>query len=164
MTNPTHIGDLTPNLASALGGLAYGLYFLSTGSLEQPRGMLVSWVSQVSGDPPLLQVAVRRNRGLLPEILAQGEFALNLLPAGDLALAAALGRPAPRRWEGLAVAEGPLGLPVLALGPGAIGCRVLDSSAPGDHELLLARPSGALWRGGAVLGTGEFEHAYLGLS
>ncbi|BEQ15741.1 flavin reductase family protein [Desulfoferula mesophila] len=162
--NPANISTLSPEMASALGGLAYGLYFLSTGGLEQPRGMLVSWVSQVSGDPPLLQVAVRHNRGLLPEILAQGEFALNLLPSGDLALAAALGRSPEQRWDGIEFLEGPLGLPVLAQGPGAIGCRVLDSSTPGDHELLLVRPSGVLWRGGAVLGTGEFEHAYLGLS
>jgi len=162
--SPAKLGTLTPDMAAALGGLVYGLYFLSTGSLQEPRGMLVSWVSQVSGDPPLIQVAVRHNRGLLPEILAQGEFALNLLPSGDMDLAAALGRPPQQRWDGIKFVEGPLGLPVLAQGPGAIGCRILDSSTPGDHELLLARPSGALWRGGAVLGTDEFDHAYLGLS
>ncbi|MCB2192287.1 MAG: flavin reductase family protein [Deltaproteobacteria bacterium] len=162
--NPAKLGNLTPEMASALGGLAYGLYFLSTGSLEQPRGMLVSWVSQVSGDPPLIQVAVRHNRGMLPEIMAQGEFALNLLPSGDRDLAAALGRPPQQRWDGIKFSEGPLGLPVLTQGPGAIGCRILDSSRPGDHELILVRPSGALWRGGPVLSTAEFEHAYLGLS
>lgn len=161
--SPAKMVELEPDMAAALSGLVYGLYFLSTGSLQQPRGMLVSWVSQVSGEPPLIQVAVRHNRGMLPEILAQGELALNLLPAGDLALAAALGRPPERRWEGIEVVEGPLGLPVLATGPGAIGCRVQDNIRPGDHELILVRPAGALWRGGAVMSTAEFEHAYLGL-
>ena len=161
---PAGIGNLTSDMAAALGGLGYGLYFLSIGNTQQPRGMLVSWVSQVSGDPPLIQVAVRHNRGLLPEILAQGELALNLLPSGDMELAAALGRPPQSRCEGIEFLEGPLGLPVLAKGPGVIGCRILDNSRPGDHDLLLVRPSGALWRGGAVLGTDEFDHAYLGLS
>ena len=41
-----------PQMAGALGGLMYGLYLLTTGSPEQPQGMLVSWVSQVSGGPP----------------------------------------------------------------------------------------------------------------
>ncbi len=162
--NTAKASSLTPEMARALGGLIYGLYFLTLGTLSEPRGMLASWVSQVSGEPPLLQVAVRHNRALLPEILAQGELALNLLPAGDLALARALGRPAAQRWEGIELQEGPLGLPVLAQGPGAIGCWVLDNSRPGDHELLLVRPAGALWRGGPALGTDELDHAYLGLS
>ncbi len=155
---------LAPDMAAALGGLVYGLYFLTIGSLDQPQGMPVSWVSQVSGEPVRLQMAVRHNRALLPALLAQGAFALNLLPSGDMDLAGALGRPAKQRFEGVALEQGALGLPILATGPGALCCRVLESSRPGDHELILAEPVQALWRGGAVMATNEFSHAYLGLS
>ena len=153
-----------PAMAGALGGLVYGLYLLTTGSLEKPQGMLVSWVSQVSGGPPLIQVGVRHNRPLLSVLLEQGKFAINLLPSGGMNLARALARPAERRFAGVALAGGELGLPILAEGPGALCCRVLSSSRPGDHELILAEPAGALWRGGAVLATDELDHVYLGLS
>ena len=152
-----------PQMAAALGGLVYGLYFLTTGTLEEPRGMLVSWVGQVSGDPVRLQVAVRHNRLLLPELLAQGIFALNLLPSGDHDLARALGRAGEGRFVDLELEAGDLGLPLLSKGPGAICCRMLSSQRPGDHELILAEVAGVTWRGGPVLRTDEFDHAYLGL-
>lgn len=153
-----------PAMAGALGGLVYGLYLLTTGSLDEPRGMLVSWVSQVSCAPPLVQVGVRHNRALLPTLAEQGKFAINLLPSGDMDLARALARPAGQRFAGVALAECELGLPILAEGPGALCCRILSSTRPGDHELFLAEPMGAVWRSGAVLATDELDHAYLGLS
>ncbi len=156
--------SVPPEMAAALGGLVYGLYLLTTGSLERPKGMLVSWVSQVSGAPPRLQVAVRHNRALLPALLEQKALALNLLPRGDLDLVASLGRPADRRFAGIKLEEASLGLPILAAGPGAICCQVLSSQRPGDHELILAEPVGVVWRGGAILRADELDHAYLGLS
>jgi len=159
------MGDMDPVLAKALGALRYGLYFLTTGILEAPQGLLVSWVSQVSGQPPLLLTAVRHNRSVLPGLEEEGAFALNLLPAGGQALLARLARPAPARFVGVALTAGTLGLPVLAEGLGALCCRVREIWRPGDHALCLGQVEGVLWQGGdACLDASVTGHAYLGLS
>lgn len=152
--------------ARVLGALHYGLYLLTCGTAAEPAGMLVSWVSQVSGQPPLVMVAVRHNRALLPALERRGVFALNLLPAGDRALAADLGRPRQKRFEGLEIVEGARGLPYLGAALGAAACRVREVWRPGDHALLVGEVVDAKWRGpGAALSCASLGGApYLGLS
>lgn len=163
------MGGMDPALADALGALRYGLYFLTTGSQEAPQGLLVSWVSQVGGSPPLILAAVRENRSLLPRLEEEGAFALNLLPAGGQELLARLARPADKRFDGLELTAGALGLPVLDEALGALCCRVREIWRPGDHVLFLGQVEGVLWPGGGPSGdscmdAGVTGHAYLGLS
>ena len=46
----------------ALGSMTYGIYVLTTHHEEKINGMIASWVSQISYDPPLVMVAVHPNR------------------------------------------------------------------------------------------------------
>lgn len=152
-------------IRQALGRLGYGLYFLTVGTLAAPQGLLVSWVSQVSGDPLLVLAAVRHNRSLAPALTPGADFALNLLPAGNRSLLANLARPADQRCAGLALSPGPLGLPVLAEGLGAMACRILEVRQPGDHRLCLGQVLGvAGLRPGETLSAAVSGHPYLGLS
>lgn len=156
--------QLDPQLVQALSALPYGLYFLGTGTRDQPRGMLVSWVSQVGGDPPMLMVALRENRATLEDLIQSGAFALNLLPATDMDLVRNLARRGSARLDGIALEQGPLGLPVLVAGLGAICCKVIDSYRPGDHALVIGEINDVVWRGGGpVLTADQAGHAYLGL-
>ncbi len=156
--------DMDPELVQALSGLRYGLYFLCTGSLEDPRGMLASWVSQVSGDPVLIMVAVRQNRGLLPRLQAQAAYSLNILPAGDQELVQLLARPAEERFQGIELEEGSLGLPVLARAAGSLCCRVTQVWRPGDHVLLVGEVQAWSWHSAqGVMGAEDTGHIYLGL-
>ncbi len=162
---PEPIATLPAAWIEALSSLRYGLYFLSTGSPAQPQGLLVSWVSQVSGQPPMVMTALRHNRACLPALRECGRYALNLLPAGTDELRGQLARPAAQRWQGLAVREGPLGLPVLEAAAGAICCRVKEAWRPGDHDLLLGHIEDVVWRAGAQALPGwTGAHAYLGLA
>lgn len=161
--------NMDPSLAKALGAMRYGLYFLTTGTLEAPQGLLVSWVSQAGGQPPLVLAAVRRNRSVLPRLEQEGAFALNLLPAAAEGLLARLARPAGNRFTDVRLMAGTLGLPVLAEGLGALCCRVREIWRPGDHALCLGQVEGALWQGGGAgvevcMDAGVTGHAYLGLS
>ena len=59
--------------------MTYGIYVLTTRFESIINGMIASWVSQVSYDPPLFMVAVHSNR-YSHELLAQsGHFALHIL-------------------------------------------------------------------------------------
>lgn len=158
------VSNLDPQLVQAMSALHYGLYFLATGNRDQAAGMLVSWVSQVSGDPALLMVALRHNRATLEDVRANGSFSLNLLPAGDLDLVRNLARRGKERFEGVALERGPLDLPVLVGGLGALCCKVVDSFRPGDHVMMIGEVAGTVWRGGGpVFTAAEAGHAYLGL-
>ncbi|MCA1904995.1 MAG: flavin reductase family protein [Desulfarculus sp.] len=162
MPSPNPIDD---PIRQVLGRLSYGLYFLTVGSPAAPQGLLVSWVSQVSGEPPLILVAVRHNRSLAPALVPGAGLALNLLPAVDRALLASLARPADQRFSGVELITGPLGLPVLAGGLGAVVCRVREVSQPGDHRLCLGEVVGAAGqRPGQTLSAAVSGHPYLGLS
>ncbi|MDY6879361.1 MAG: flavin reductase family protein, partial [Thermodesulfobacteriota bacterium] len=45
-----------------LGKMTYGIYVLTTSVKEEINGMIASWVSQVSYEPPLIMVAIHPNR------------------------------------------------------------------------------------------------------
>jgi len=153
-----------PGVARVLAALPYGLYFLTTGELDRPGGMLISWVSQVSGRPPLLMAALRHNRGCLPALQERQAFALNLLSRKDKELLERLGRPSGERFQGLELVLGPLGLPVLAAAVGVLVCEVEQVWQPGDHVLVVGEVSAAQLRGDEpLLTTLETGHAYLGL-
>jgi hypothetical protein len=48
--------------ARALGRIPSGLFILTARFEDQSTGMLASWVQQVSFDPPLVSVAVKKGR------------------------------------------------------------------------------------------------------
>lgn len=157
--------SMTPELGRALGRLVNGLYFLTTGTAAEPQGLLVSWVSQVSGDPPLILAAVRENRSILPALKARQAFCLNLLPADNRELVGQLARPADRRFVGVELKPGPLSLPLIAAGLGGIACTLIETSQPGDHVLCLGRVQEAVaLAAGANLNAAATGHPYLGLS
>lgn len=59
--------------------IPYGIYVLTVKRGTDLYAMIVSWVSQVSYSPPLILVALRRNRKALPAIQESGLFSLSLL-------------------------------------------------------------------------------------
>jgi len=63
----------------ALRNMTYGIYVLTTAHEEKINGMIASWVSQVSYDPPLIMVAVHPNRYSNGMIRESGAFVLHIL-------------------------------------------------------------------------------------
>ena len=63
----------------AVGKITYGIYVLTTYYDDEINGMIASWVSQVSYDPPLVMVAVHPNRYSHHLIEQGGAFALHAL-------------------------------------------------------------------------------------
>jgi flavin reductase (DIM6/NTAB) family NADH-FMN oxidoreductase RutF len=45
---------------SAFGKMPYGIYLLTTASEDTINGMIASWVSQISYDPPLIFCTVKK--------------------------------------------------------------------------------------------------------
>jgi flavin reductase (DIM6/NTAB) family NADH-FMN oxidoreductase RutF len=66
-------------LLSAFGQMTYGIYILTSKFDDEINGMVASWVTQVSYDPPLIMVAVHPNRYSHNLIKKGNVFALHVL-------------------------------------------------------------------------------------
>src|SRR3954454_13606606 len=104
-------------LGQALGRIPSGLYILTVRHGARSTGMLASWVQQAGFEPPMLTVAVKRDRFVGDWIEASGRFVLNQLATGSKALIRHFGRgfdPDADAFEGLALRDDAAGGPVLA--------------------------------------------------
>jgi flavin reductase (DIM6/NTAB) family NADH-FMN oxidoreductase RutF len=115
--------------ASALGRVVGSLCVLSARSGDAASGMLASWVSQASFEPPAITVAVAKDRAVESLVLAGAPFVLNVLAAGrERAAQRAMLRPfepGADRFAGLATREAPgCRAPVLADAAAYLECRV----------------------------------------
>jgi flavin reductase (DIM6/NTAB) family NADH-FMN oxidoreductase RutF len=145
--------DRVKALAAALGRVPSGLFILTARRGEAETGLLTSWVQQCSFNPPLVSVAVRRDREVASWLEAGATFTLNILDESQTDMVAhfgkgfAAGEPAFRGLDVLRPAGGP---PVLADALGYLECRVAERYPAGDHDLFLGRVGG-----GRVLGEGR---------
>ena len=132
---------VTP-LGQALGRIPSGLYILTVSHDGRSTGLLASWVQQAGFDPPMLTVAVAKQRFVGDWIVASKRFTLNQLPEGSKALIRHFGRgfdqdsPA---FEGLTLRETPSFAPVLAGALSYLDVEFVGELSSGDHRIILAR-------------------------
>jgi flavin reductase (DIM6/NTAB) family NADH-FMN oxidoreductase RutF len=109
----------------------------STTADGRPIGRTVSAMLSVSAEPPLLLVSIRSTSPLATAIAERGEFAVNVLAAGQAGLSDAFAgrgeRPhefLPGQWEHAAV-------PLLHGAAARFVCRVRGIRKAGTHSLIL---------------------------
>ncbi len=128
-------------LAEALSAITTGIYVLTVSEGSIRHGMSSSWVTQVSGDPPLIMAAVD-NRHLSHGMLKrQGVFALNVVGSRGKALEDYFFSAAARKPDNLdafAYELGATGAPLLNMAMAVLECRVVGSYPAGDHALFVA--------------------------
>jgi flavin reductase (DIM6/NTAB) family NADH-FMN oxidoreductase RutF len=140
MADPSH--SPLSGLAKALGRIPSGLYILTVRHGDRATGLLASWVQQAGFEPPMLTVAVQRDRYVADWIAASGQFTLNQLAVGSKALIRHFGRgfaaDAPA-FEGLSLRDDAQGGPVLAAAMAYLDAEVDAQVVEGDHRIFLAR-------------------------
>jgi flavin reductase (DIM6/NTAB) family NADH-FMN oxidoreductase RutF len=123
-----------------LDRFCYGIYLISLTIDAKDNGMIASWVSQCSHEPPLVLVAIRKNRLSHAQITQTGSFCINVLPRESLPL---LGRFKIPDWQnkfdGLACRRSLQGTPVLKQAIGYLDCTVETTVETGDHTLFIGR-------------------------
>jgi flavin reductase (DIM6/NTAB) family NADH-FMN oxidoreductase RutF len=132
---------MNPHLAEALAEITTGIYVLTVREGDQLHGMSSSWVTQVSGDPPLLMAAVDTRHFSHGFIERQGVFGLNVVGQKSKALEDYFYSAASRRPDNLepfAYEFGETGVPLLTLAMAVLECRVVASYPAGDHTLFVA--------------------------
>jgi flavin reductase (DIM6/NTAB) family NADH-FMN oxidoreductase RutF len=122
--------------------LPSGLFVLAARRGAEEDAILTSWVMQAGFEPPMISMALRKDRRLA-EWLSQGlPFVLNLLSEEQRSLVRHFGRE--RTAGGTAFAGLPLrrtatGLPVLEGTVGYLECEPAGNIDSGDHHVFLAR-------------------------
>jgi flavin reductase len=124
----------------AMGAAVAGVTVVTTNHDGRPIGRTVSAMCSVSADPALLLVSIRTASPLLAAIAARAEFAVNVLSAGQAAIADAFAGRGERRytfgrrdWRSLAADT----VPLLHGAAARFTCRVATTHEAGTHTLVL---------------------------
>lgn len=127
-------------LAEALSAITTGIYVLTVSEGLLRHGMSSSWVTQVSGDPPLIMAAVDQRHFSHGILARQGVFGLNVVGGNSKALEDYFFSAArkPDNLEAFAYDVGETGVPLLRLAMAVLECRVVASYPAGDHTLFVA--------------------------
>jgi flavin reductase (DIM6/NTAB) family NADH-FMN oxidoreductase RutF len=142
MTDSTNSPD---PLAQALGRVPSGVFILTSRQGEQTTGMIASWVQQAGFEPPMITVAIQRDRYLSTWLLDSRRFVLNQLAVGQKPLLSHFIRgfpPGVEAFEGLAVRPDPWGVPILSDALAYLCCSTLGDLLGGDHRIILGRVEG----------------------
>lgn len=133
----------------ALHLLSNGVYVLTAATVDMLHAATVTWAVQVSFQPALVLVALRRNSHLAQAVRKAHRFALNILAEDQLELAQRFFTHHTLPAEPVPGPESPFRLtvgkcPLLTEGIAWLECKlVAEPVSPGDHALMLGEVSGA---------------------
>lgn len=138
-------------LKAALGRIASGLYAVGATREGRRTGMLCSFVEQAGFEPPMISVALGKDRPLR-EVLERGSmFSVNILGVEDKKLLAAFasGREEDP-FAAFSLVDNRHNLPQLADALAWLACRPRGSVPAGDHVVYVAEVvEGCLHREGS---------------
>lgn len=122
--------------------LTYGMWVIAADAEGEREASAVTWVSQVSFQPPLVMVAVRSSSHLYQIIERSRSFALHLLAADQKSVAESFTRPTEQTATtlgGKSFQRGTAtGSPILEGFACWLEARIVSVATPGDHALFTA--------------------------
>jgi flavin reductase (DIM6/NTAB) family NADH-FMN oxidoreductase RutF len=148
----------------ALGLMVHGIYVLTASFRDEVNGMIASWVSQISFEPPLVAVAVHPSRYSHFLIEKSGAFALHSISRDQKGLVKLFKGPDPaQKLASIPWSRGMTGSPLLADCLAYLDCRLKTAVKPGNHTLFIGEVvDGHLVSKGTPLSTLDYEGVYTG--
>jgi flavin reductase (DIM6/NTAB) family NADH-FMN oxidoreductase RutF len=155
------------DIARAMAALTTGIYVLTVDDGERRHGMSSSWVTQVSGEPPLVMAAIDRGHFSNPMVTRAKAFALNVVGTAGKQLEDYFYSSRAKRADNLDAFEcepsPKLKMPWLKIAMVSIEARVVDHKIAGDHTLFLAEPvSVRIGSGERPLTSLDLDYVYVG--
>lgn len=129
----------TQPLAHALGRIPSGLFILTTGRGDDATGMLASFVQQAGFSPPVVTVALGKERSIVPQLRACGAFCLSILHDASSHLVKHFARgfePGQPAFVGVDIDIADNGVPFLTRAHAHLACRVIGEIAWSDHLVV----------------------------
>jgi flavin reductase (DIM6/NTAB) family NADH-FMN oxidoreductase RutF len=124
----------------ALGWFATGITIITTrGAAGELVGFTANSFTSVSLEPPLVLFNLNRGANCLATFEACTHFAINILAEEQTALSSRFASPTAAKWDGVAVALGLDGCPILGGALAAFECGVHAIHDGGDHRIFVGR-------------------------
>ena len=144
--------------------MTYGIYVLTTRVDDRINGMIASWVSQVSYEPPLIMAAIHPNRYSHDMVDKSRYFALHILDRSQKKMLKIFKGPDPqKKFSNLSWEPGKAGSPILKDCLGWLELTVKECHTPGNHTLFIGEIiDGGGRLSGTPLCTLEYEGMYVG--
>ncbi len=154
-------------LATALAALTTGIYVLTVSEGTTHHGMSSSWVTQVSGIPPLFGAAVDNQHFSCGAVSRSGKFGINVVGHRSRGLEDFFYSPAARGAHNLAAQDYDLspvlGVPWLKLAMVSIEARLAHTFVAGDHTIFVGEPAGVrIGSNDRPLTSLDLDYVYLG--
>ena len=149
-------------ISAVLDKMIYGVYVVTARKREQVGALTASWLCQVSREPALMMVGVKKGRHSHDIISKGGVFAVNILAEDQVDLA--------RRYASADKFQGDdfdtrdTGAPILKGAIAYLDCEVIQRLEAGDHTLFVARiDSGQVIRDAQPLDSRALGESYQGI-
>jgi flavin reductase (DIM6/NTAB) family NADH-FMN oxidoreductase RutF len=126
---------------AAMRALPAGISAITTGSGESVAGMIVSSLTSISAEPPLVGFFVNQSSSMRAPLIASGRFVANVLGEEHAAVMGKfLGAPqGPQRFTEGCWSDGQHGLPVLTDALASLECDIVCTQALGTHDLVVGK-------------------------
>jgi len=155
------------DFARAMATMTTGIYVLTVDDGTIRHGMSSSWVTQVSGEPPLLVAAIDRLHFSNAMVMRAKAFALNVVGGRGKELEDYFYSSHAKRADNLNAFDWEpspkLKMPWLKIAMVSIEARVVDEKVAGDHTLFIAEPVGVrIGKGERPLTSLDLDYVYVG--
>lgn len=123
---------------SALGSFATGVTIVTARDGEgRPVGLTANSFNSVSLDPPMVLWSLSLHSRSLPVFRDADNWAVHVLAADQQAMSDRFATPGVDKFDGLSLADGPEGAPLIEGSAARFGCRARFEYEGGDHAIFL---------------------------
>ncbi len=135
----------------ALSHFASGVTVVTTEHEGKLYGMTVASFASLSLHPPLVLVCVEKNVKTHDAIAASRKFGVSILAQEQSDISAKFASRRDDKFDGVAVARGTLGLPLIGNALTTLECSLRQSLPGGDHTIFVGEVVDAQTREGVPL-------------
>lgn len=155
---------MNTNWQKAFNHMTTGLYVLTTCHEKKINGMIVSWASQASYNPPMIMVAVHPRRYSHQLIEKSKHFALHAVEnTQDQLIDRMMGPEPAAKFLDLTWQTSQTGCPLFDDCLAWFECRVIEQHRPGNHTLFVGQVINAKRIAhGKPFSTQDYESVYIG--
>lgn len=131
----------TTDFKAAMRALPAGISAITTGSGDAMAGMIVSSLTSISADPPMVGFFTHQNASIRQTLLESGRFVANVLgEEHQEVMSNFLNAPqGPARFTSGDWAEGEHQLPVLTNALASMECEIVCTQALGTHDFIVGK-------------------------
>ncbi|MBN9428175.1 MAG: flavin reductase [Burkholderiales bacterium] len=126
---------------TAMRALPAGISVITTGTGEAVAGIVVSSLTSISAEPPLVGFFINQNSSCYPTLLASGRFVANVIGEthSDVMSAFLKRAQGPERFTVGNWREGLASLPVLADALASMECDIVFTQSIGTHRMVVGK-------------------------